>query len=97
MPVIITKVLKLVFSRMVCRCIGALGIGLFAATILAFGILKQSGFEATPETAYTIRLPQDEALLKQLSDEILEGTDVAGGENALSDIAPAAGSNTIAE
>ncbi len=94
---ILKKVFKPVFSKITGHCIGAVGIGIIMATLAAFAIVNWQGMGDNPAVTatYTIRLPQDEQMLKRLSDEILEGTDVGAETENLSNIAPAAGSDAI--
>ncbi len=92
----LSKIFKPLFSKITCHCIGSVGLGIMVAAVLAFAIINWSGFEETTTVTatYNIHLPQDGEMLKKLSDEILEGTDVTNTED-LTDIAPAAGNAAV--
>lgn len=87
-----------IFSKLTWHCLGGLGIGLLAAVLISLSFFRwmESDDNSALASAYAIRFPEDEELLRKLSDEILEGTNVAGEETELMNIAPAAGSETIA-
>lgn len=98
MPITV-KIFKSLFSRLACRCIGAVGVGVVVAVVIAFRLISLSGTDTdiTGGAVHAVRLPQNEEMLYKLSEEIREGTDVEGDVAALTAIAPAAGSPAIVE
>lgn len=86
-------------TKVTCHCMGSAGLGVIAAVAIAFGIVHWATPAGVPDEtlALHIQLQDDEQMLKKLSAEILEGTNVAGDDQSLAAIAPAAGSDIISE
>jgi hypothetical protein len=88
------KIFGKIFNGLTLRCLGGITLGVAGMAVIIAGLAIYSGSledVSTVTASYTVTLPQDEAMLKELSDEIREGTDLAGEETKLDDIAPAAG------
>jgi hypothetical protein len=96
---LLTGFFKSATTRIACHCMGSAGLGVIAAVAIAFGIIHWATPAGMPDetVALRIELKDDGEMLKKLSAEILEGTDVAGEETPLADIAPAAGSDIVSE
>lgn len=86
-------------TKITCHCMGSAGLGVLAAVAIAFGIVHWASPAGVPDetAALRLQLQDDEEMLKKLSAEILEGTNVPGDENGLAAIAPAAGSDLVSE
>lgn len=83
-----------IFNRLTVPCIATLTIGVGFATIAATGFAIYSNSLEEPQEIHAsvnVDLPQDQAMLKALSDALSQGVDLAGEETKLDEIAPAAG------
>lgn len=83
-----------IFNRITLPVISATVMGVGAAAIVAMGVSIYS--IATEETSiitasYSVDLPQDKEMLKQLEKDLSSGVDLAGDATSLDEIAPAAG------
>lgn len=82
------------------RCVGALGVGLAVVIAITGGLLFISGdgdnASSTRVAAYTLKFPEDEQMLKDLSAQILKDSNLASAKKA-ADIQPAAGSSNQAK
>jgi hypothetical protein len=74
----------------------AVGVGIVVFAINGLEKLGSEG-EKPAETAYIVRLPQDEDLLRELSRQLMAGTDVEGEAVGFNEIAPAAGQHLTTE
>jgi hypothetical protein len=85
-------IVKKLFNGLTLRCLGALSMGFAVVSIITTALLVLSGPAEVPAavkvSAYTIKFPEDEETLKQLSAEMLGDE---GSALALQDIQPASG------
>lgn len=78
-------------TKLSLSCLTALALGIGAMTMGVAAYRHFSTAAAPLETAYIVNMPQDEDMLRELSRQLMAGTDVAGEEEELARIAPAAG------
>lgn len=83
------------FGGLTLRCLGAVGIGLAFVIVITTGLLVMSGESETSPSAkvaaYTLKFPEDEQMLKDLSAQIVKDSDLASDAKAYADLEPAAG------
>lgn len=86
------------FHGLTMRCLGAIGVGLAIVIVITTGLIVISGDSensaSTRSAAYTLKFPEDEQMLKDLSAQILKEADVTPGAKQASGIEPAAGDDT---
>ena len=89
------------FRGLTLRCLGAVGVGLAIVTIITTGLLILSGESetgpATRTSAYTLKFPEDEQMLKDFSAQILKDANQASPGDAYADIQPAGGDTVPAK
>lgn len=77
------------------RCIGAIGIGLAAVIGITIGLIAISSDSdndvSSQSAAYTLKFPEDEQMLKDLSAQILKDAKVTRGAKEAADVEPASG------
>ena len=77
------------------RCLGAIGVGLAFVIAITTGLILISGDSETGAAdrtaAYTLKFPEDEQMLKDLSAQILKESHITPGAKAAAGIEPAAG------
>jgi hypothetical protein len=89
------------FHGLTLRCFGAIGVGLAIVALITVGLLVVSGESETgPSTrtaAYTLKFPEDEQMLKDLSAQILKDSNMATPGKDYADIQPASGGTAPAK
>lgn len=77
------------------RCLGAIGVGLAFVIVITTGLVLISGDSengaAARTASYTMKFPEDEQMLKDLSAQILKESHITPGAKAASSVEPAAG------
>lgn len=76
-------------ASLMLRCSGAVFTGLMIVTVITMGLMVISDADepAIKTSSYTIRFPEDEAMLKDLSKQLLKQAET----DSLSSIEPASG------
>lgn len=79
------------------RCLGAIGVGLAFVIVITTGLILISGDSETGAAArtasYTMKFPEDEQMLKDLSAQILKESHLTPGAKDAAAIEPATGGN----
>ncbi len=86
---------KKIVGGLTLRCLGAIGVGLAIVIGITTGLLMISGegdgTGTTRVAAYTLKFPEDEQMLKDLSAQILKESNLASSAKKAADTEPAAG------
>jgi hypothetical protein len=89
------------FHGLTLRCLGAIGIGLAFVIAITTGLIVISGDSENEiharTAAYTLKFPEDEQMLKDLSAQILRDSAKPSKTGTAADIEPAAGDKTPAD
>jgi hypothetical protein len=86
---------KKIFGGLTLRCLGALGVGLAIVIGITTGLLfisgEGDGGSQARVAAYTLKFPEDEQMLKEISAQIMRESNLSASAKSAAQTEPAAG------